>query len=174
VSGSSPTTGRTIAVAAPDQWRAPIHDHGDIKVDVSAVGPWMTMAGEADGVHVHPLYSVQYRAAPDPSRARGAAKAGRAVGRGLVDPRLHRPGRHRRGPSAAHPACSHADRVLRLDDELRCQFDDLGFDGTSAKLTERLKAGDSTASLRRSPTRCSTRSRSSDVDVADEIIDRYR
>ena len=39
-----------------------MHEHGDIKVDVSAVGPWMTtMAGEvADGVHVHPLHSVQY------------------------------------------------------------------------------------------------------------------
>ena len=46
----------------PDQWRPPLHDHGDIKVDVSAVGPWMTtMAGEvADGVHVHPLHSVHY------------------------------------------------------------------------------------------------------------------
>ncbi len=46
----------------PDQWRPPAHDHGDIKVDISAVGPWMTqMAGEvADGVHVHPLHSMQY------------------------------------------------------------------------------------------------------------------
>ena len=41
---------------------AAFHDHGDVKVDVSAVGPWMThMAGAvADGVHVHPLHSVHY------------------------------------------------------------------------------------------------------------------
>src|SRR5688572_7851729 len=46
----------------PEQWRPPAHEHGDIKVDVSAVGPWMTtMAGEiADGVHVHPLHSQRY------------------------------------------------------------------------------------------------------------------
>ena len=40
----------------PQQWMPPSHDHGDVKVDVSTVGPWMThMAGAvADGVHVHP------------------------------------------------------------------------------------------------------------------------
>ena len=68
----------------PDQWRPPIHDHGDIKVDVSAVGPWMTtMAGEvADGVHVHPLHSVHYlEQRLIPAVQAGAAKAGRVARR---------------------------------------------------------------------------------------------
>lgn len=40
----------------PAQWAPPRHPFGDVKVDVAAVGPYMTtMAGEiADGVHVHP------------------------------------------------------------------------------------------------------------------------
>ena len=59
-----------------------MHEHGDIKVDVSAVGPWMTtMAGEvADGVHVHPLHSVQYlEQRLIPAVQAGAAKAGRSA-----------------------------------------------------------------------------------------------
>ena len=107
----------------PDQWRPPMHEHGDIKVDVSAVGPWMTtMAGEvADGVHVHPLHSVQYlEQRLIPAVHAGAAKAGR-VGRRRrpVDPGVHRSGRHARRTCAAHPSGPNADRVLRLDAELR-------------------------------------------------------
>ena len=75
----------------PDQWRPPMHDHGDIKVDVSAVGPWMTtMAGEvADGVHVHPLHSVQYLEQRLIPAVHGRSGEGGAGGRGrrLVDPR---------------------------------------------------------------------------------------
>jgi probable F420-dependent oxidoreductase len=45
----------------PAAWAPRRHDYGDIKVDISAVAPWMCrMAGEvADGIHVHPLHSVQ-------------------------------------------------------------------------------------------------------------------
>ena len=82
----------------PDQWRPPMHEYGAIKVDVSAVGPWMTtMAGEvADG-------------------------EGRPLGRRHrpVDPGVHRSGRHARRTCASHPSGPNADRVLRLDAELR-------------------------------------------------------
>ncbi len=130
----------------PDQWRPPMHEHGDIKVDVSAVGPWMTtMAGEvADGVHVHPLHSVQYlEQRLVPAVRAGAAKAGRPAAD--VDLLI---------PVFIVPGDTHEDRAL-LSRRARTQigfygstrnyafqFDDLGFEGTSAKLNERLKAGD--------------------------------
>ncbi len=45
----------------PAMWAPRRHAFGDVKVDVSAVGPWMCrMAGEvADGIHVHPFHSVR-------------------------------------------------------------------------------------------------------------------
>ncbi|HEY8545822.1 MAG TPA: LLM class flavin-dependent oxidoreductase, partial [Acidimicrobiales bacterium] len=64
----------------PAQWMPPAYEHGDVKVDVSAVGPWMTrMAGAvADGVHVHPLHSMHYvRERLLPAVAEGAESAGR-------------------------------------------------------------------------------------------------
>ena len=130
----------------PDQWRPPPHDHGDIKVDVSAVGPWMTqMAGEvADGVHVHPLHSVQYlEQRLIPAVQAGAAKAGRPADD--VDLLI---------PVFIVAGDSHEERELlarRARTQIgfygstknyAFQFDDLGFEGTSAKLNERLKAGD--------------------------------
>ena len=164
----------------PDQWRPPIHDHGDIKVDVSAVGPWMTtMAGEvADGVHVHPLHSVQYlEQRLIPAVQAGAAKAGRSVAD--VDLLI---------PVFIVPGDTAEDRAL-LTRRARTQigfygstrnyafqFDDLGFDGTSAKLNERLKAGDLDGLA------ATISDEMLDAfaivgrwdDVADQIIDRYR
>jgi len=64
----------------PEQWTPPRHDHEDIKVDISAVGPIMVrVAGEvADGVHVHPMHSMPYiRNRLLPGLAEGAARAGR-------------------------------------------------------------------------------------------------
>ena len=164
----------------PDQWRPPMHEHGDIKVDVSAVGPWMTtMAGEvADGVHVHPLHSVQYlEQRLIPAVQAGAAKAGRSAAD--VDLLI---------PVFIVPGDTPEDRAL-LTRRARTQigfygstrnyafqFDDLGFDGTSAKLNERLKAGDLDGLA------ATITDEMLDVfaivgrwdDVADEIIDRYR
>src|SRR5690606_17470939 len=64
----------------PEAWSPPTHAFGDIKVDISAVGPVMTrVAGEvADGIHVHPLHSMPYLATRLlPSVAEGAATTGR-------------------------------------------------------------------------------------------------
>ena len=66
----------------PGQWRPPLHDHGDVKVDISAVGLWITRtAGEvADGVHVHPLHSAHYLEHHlVPQVTAGAARAGRTL-----------------------------------------------------------------------------------------------
>ena len=80
----------------PGMWRPPAHDHGDIKVDVSAVGPWMTrMAGEiADGVHVHPLHSMHYlEHRLEPAVAGGSCPRRSLTGsRRPPGPRVHRAG----------------------------------------------------------------------------------
>ena len=130
----------------PAQWRPPAHDHGDIKVDVSAVGPWMTtMAGEvADGVHVHPLHSAHYlehRLVPAVNA--GAAKAGRSPADvDLLIPAFIVPGDT---PEARADLARRARTQIGFYGSTKnyaFQFDDLGFDGTSALLNDRLKAGD--------------------------------
>lgn len=130
----------------PDQWRPPMHEYGDIKVDVSAVGPWMTtMAGEvADGVHVHPLHSVHYlEQRLIPAVQAGAAKAGRsAADVDLLIPVFIVPGDTHED---LEPLARRARTQIGFYGSTRnyaFQFDDLGFEGTSAKLNERLKAGD--------------------------------
>jgi probable F420-dependent oxidoreductase len=130
----------------PDQWRPPAHEHGDVKVDISAVGPWMTaMAGEvADGVHVHPLHSMQYiehRLLPN-VRA-GAERAGRdPADIDLLIPVFIVPGdTHEEQAFLAHRARTQI-AFYGSTKNYAFQFDDLGFEGTSARLNDRLKAGD--------------------------------
>jgi probable F420-dependent oxidoreductase len=130
----------------PEQWRPPMHDFGDIAVDVSAVGPSMTaMAGEvADGVHVHPLHSVHYlEERLIPAVRAGAQRAGRTLADvDLLVPVFIVPGDT---PEARAHLARRARTQIAFYGSTRnyaFQFDDLGFEGTSAKLNERLKAGD--------------------------------
>ncbi len=130
----------------PDAWAPRRHSYGDIKVDISAVGPWMCrMAGElADGIHVHPLHSPTYlRDRLLPVVAQGASSAGRSVDD--VDLII---------PVFAVPGDTAEERAPLLDrariqiafygstKNYGFQFDDLGFEGTSARLNTCLKAGD--------------------------------
>ncbi|MEI2777268.1 MAG: TIGR03617 family F420-dependent LLM class oxidoreductase [Tetrasphaera sp.] len=130
----------------PEQWRPLDHDYGQIKVDISAVGPWMTrMAGEvADGVHLHPLHSMPYiHNRLLPAVADGAARAGRSpadvdllvpvfiVAGDTVEEREFLAQRARTQIGFYGSTRNYA-----------FQFDDLGYEGTSARLGERLKAGD--------------------------------
>ena len=122
----------------PAQWAPPRHEYGDIKIDVSAVGPWMCkMAGEvADGIHVHPLHSMPYlknRLIP------AASAAGRDVD--LIVPVFAIP--------ADSPQRDELIGRARMQigfygstKNYAFQFDDLGFEGTSARMNEKLKAGD--------------------------------
>jgi probable F420-dependent oxidoreductase len=130
----------------PAQWLPPAHDHGDIKVDVSAVGPWMTrMAGAvADGVHVHPLHSVHYlRERLIPAVAEGALSAGRDPSEvDLLIPVFIVAGDT---PEERAFLAQRARTQIGFYGSTRnyaFQFDDLGFEGTSALLNDRLKAGD--------------------------------
>ncbi|MGH9134504.1 MAG: TIGR03617 family F420-dependent LLM class oxidoreductase [Ilumatobacteraceae bacterium] len=130
----------------PPQWAPARHDFDDVKVDISAVGPYMTrMAGEvADGVHVHPFHSMQYiEQRLLPAVADGAGGAGRDPS--AVDLIV---------PVFAVPGDTHEERAPLVQiaksqiafygstPNYAFQFDDLGFEGTTGRLGERLKAGD--------------------------------
>ena len=130
----------------PAAWAPRRHEFGTIKVDISAVGPWMChMAGEvADGVHVHPLHSPAYlrdRLLPDVTA--GAESVGRSLDEvDLIIPVFAVPGDT---PEERAPLLERARFQIAFYGSTKnyaFQFDDLGFEGTSARLNERLKAGD--------------------------------
>jgi probable F420-dependent oxidoreductase len=130
----------------PPAWAPRQHPHGDIKLDVSAVNPWMCrMAGEvADGIHVHPLHSMHYpRERLLPAVEEGATNAGRtAADVDLIIPVFAIPGD---SPEARAELIQRAKFQIAFYGSTKnyaFQFDDLGFDGTSARLNEKLKAGD--------------------------------
>ncbi len=130
----------------PPAWAPRKHAHGQIKVDVSAVAPWMCrMAGEvADGVHVHPLHSVQYlqnRLLPEV--AAGATRAGRDAGDvDLIVPVFAIPGDTVEERARLLERARGQIAFYGSTRNYAFQFDDLGYAGTSARLNERLKAGD--------------------------------
>lgn len=130
----------------PEAWKPRGHEFGDIKVDVSAVGPYMTaMAGEvADGIHVHPFHSVPYLDdVLAPRVAAGAAKTGRTPDAvDLIIPVFTIVGD---SDEERAPLKQYAKSQIAFYGSTKnygFQFDNLGFEGTSGRLNERLKAGD--------------------------------
>ncbi len=130
----------------PDQWSPGPLAVPDPPVDVAAVNPWMLkMAGEvANGVHVHPLNTPTYLAETVlPQLAAGAV----AAGRDRAELCLTVP---------CFTAVGDTDEELARWRELaRIQvsfygstpnyafiFDQLGFEGTTARIRERQKEGD--------------------------------
>lgn len=130
----------------PDTWSPGPIDHPDVPVLIAAVGPWMCrMAGEVtDGVHVHPLHSLTYlREKLMVDLLAGAEAAGRsredltvavpvftAVGDTEEEREaLRRRARFQIGFYGSTKAYAH-------------MFEMVGFEGTSARLNEKLKAGD--------------------------------
>lgn len=118
----------------------------DPKVDVAAVNPWMLrMAGEvADGVHVHPIGEPGYLRRHVVS---GIAEGAAAAGRSARDVDVIVPAMTIVGDTDAE---READREL-----VRAQmsfygstpnyafiWDEAGFDGTTARIREKQKAGD--------------------------------
>ncbi len=130
----------------PDAWTPPRHEFGDIKVDISAVGPYMSKAAGqvADGVHVHPLHSIDYL--DDilvPRLSEGAASASRL----LSDVDLIIPVFCIVGDTEAEQAPTKALAKQQIafygsTKNYGFQFDMLGFEGVSGQLNERMKAGD--------------------------------
>lgn len=129
----------------PADWAPKAHSH-PMKVDISAVGPhMMRVAGEvADGVHVHPLHSMPYiQNRLLPGVAEGAALAGRDVSEiDLIIPVFACPGDT---PEERAPHVARAKRQIGFygtTPNYAFQFDDLGFEGTTSKLREKMKVGD--------------------------------
>ncbi|MBX7452198.1 TIGR03617 family F420-dependent LLM class oxidoreductase [Mycolicibacterium sp. 3033] len=128
------------------QWSPGPIDVPDPKVDVAAVNPWMLrMAGEvADGIHVHPLGEPGYLARHVlPNRARGAQGAGRSADDvavivpvltivGDTDEQRHRERELVRASLSFYGSTPNYAFI----------FDEAGFEGTTARLREKQKAGD--------------------------------
>ena len=130
----------------PEQWTPPRHEHEDVKVDISAVGPIMVrVAGEvADGVHVHPMHSMHYiNNRLLPGVAEGARRAGRDPSAiDLIIPVI---------VAAGDTPEERANPILEAKTTIgfygatpnyAFQFDDLGHTGMRDKLRDCLRAGD--------------------------------
>ena len=130
----------------PEQWTPPRHEHEDVKVDISAVGPIMVrVAGEvADGVHVHPMHSMHYiNNRLLPGVAEGARRAGRDPSAiDLIIPVI---------VAAGDTPEERANPILEAKTTIgfygatpnyAFQFDDLGHTGMREKLRDCLRAGD--------------------------------
>ena len=130
----------------PRAWAPPEHEYTDIKIDIAAVGPYMCrVAGElCDGVHVHPMHSMTYvENRLLPAVAKGAAKSGRnAEDLDLIFPVFAIPGDT--AEEREHLVARARSQVAFYGStpNYAFQFDDLGFEGTTARLGEKLKAGD--------------------------------
>ncbi len=130
----------------PDQWRPPAHNFGDVKVDISSVGPVMNrVAGEvADGVHVHPMHTMHYiNNRLLPQVAQGAQRAGRNVDDiDLIVPVFAAPGDT---PAELEPLVRQARTQIAFygtTPNYSFQFDDLGFVGTTDALRGHFANGD--------------------------------
>ncbi|HEX4867155.1 MAG TPA: TIGR03617 family F420-dependent LLM class oxidoreductase [Acidimicrobiales bacterium] len=130
----------------PAEWSPRQHDYGHVLVDVSAVGPWMCeMAGAlADGVHVHPFHSMTYlHDRLLPAVAKGAEAAGRSTDDvDLIIPVFAVPGDTPEERAALVERTRFQIAFYGSTRNYAYQFDDLGFEGTSARINERMKAAD--------------------------------
>ncbi len=130
----------------PEQWTPPRHEHEDVKVDISAVGPIMVrVAGEvADGIHVHPMHSMHYiENRLLPGVAEGARRAGRdpkAVD--LIVPVIVAAGDT--PEERANPIMEAKTTIgfYGATPNYAFQFDDLGHTGLRDQLRDCLKTGD--------------------------------
>lgn len=130
----------------PKQWSPGPIAHPDVPVYVSAVNPWMLrMAGEvADGIHVHPLHSERYLdEILTPAVAAGADAAGRAsTAIRLAIPVFTIVGDTDEERQPWRDLARSQIAFYGSTKAYAFQFDLVGFDGLSARLNERLKAGD--------------------------------
>lgn len=130
----------------PKPWTPPRHDFEDIKIDISAVGPYMCrLAGElCDGVHVHPMHSMTYiekRLLPE--ICRGVETAGRNVSDvDLIIPVFAVAGDTQEERHAMLKRARTQVSFYGSTPNYAFQFDDLGYEGMTQKLGERMKAGD--------------------------------
>lgn len=130
----------------PGQWSPGAIDAPDPAIDIAAVNPWMLrMAGEvADGVHVHPLNSPTYlRETVLPNIARGATRAGREPGAvQVIVPCFTAVGDTEEERSSWREAARFQIAFYGSTPNYAFIFDQLGFEGTTARIREHQKTGD--------------------------------
>ncbi len=133
----------------PEQWSPGRHDFEDVKIDISAVGPYMTkVAGElADGIHVHPMHSMHYiENHLLPNLAKGAARAERDAGEiDLIVPVMAIPGDSPEEQASATLKAKTQIGFYGATPNYAFQFEDLGYGGMRDKLRELLRSGDTEA-----------------------------
>ncbi|MCX7619309.1 MAG: TIGR03617 family F420-dependent LLM class oxidoreductase [Acidimicrobiales bacterium] len=130
----------------PPMWSPGPIAFPDPPIDVAAVNPWMLrMAGQvADGVHVHPLNTPTYlREMVLPCLAQGVAAAGRSLGElEVIVPCFIAPGDSEEDRRQWWELARAQVAFYGSTPNYAFIFDQIGFDGTTAKLRERQKAGD--------------------------------
>lgn len=128
------------------QWSPGAIDHADPLVDIAAVNPWMLrMAGEvADGVHVHPIAEPGYIARHViPSVAAGAAKTGRSADDvALIVPVTTIVGDTDEEIARDRAAAKQMLSFYGSTPNYAFIWDEAGFEGTTARIREKQKAGD--------------------------------
>lgn len=128
------------------QWSPGPIEAPDPKVDVAAVNPWMLrMAGEvADGVHVHPIGEPGYlRRHVVPKVAEGAAAAGRSPGEvDVIVPVMTIVGDAEEERATEREWVRASMSFYGSTPNYAFIWDEAGFDGTTARIREKQKAGD--------------------------------
>jgi probable F420-dependent oxidoreductase len=128
------------------QWSPGPIDAPDPKVDIAAVNPWMLrMAGEvADGVHVHPIGEPGYIARHVlPNVAAGAAKARRPPSDiALIVPVLTIAGDSDEERDKERELVRASMSFYGSTPNYAFIWDEAGFEGTTARIREKQKAGD--------------------------------
>ncbi len=128
------------------QWSPGPIDAPDPKVDIAAVNPWMLrMAGEdADGIHLHPIAEPGYiERHVLPQRAAGAAAAGRDPNDiALILPVTTIVGDTDEEIARARAAARASLSFYGSTPNYAFVWDEAGFEGTTARIRERQKAGD--------------------------------
>ncbi|HXY63250.1 MAG TPA: TIGR03617 family F420-dependent LLM class oxidoreductase [Mycobacterium sp.] len=128
------------------QWSPGPIDVPDPKVDIAAVNPWMLrMAGEvADGVHIHPLGEPGYLTRHAlPNIAEGAAKAGRSrKDIALTVPVMTIVGDSDEERDKERELVRASMSFYGSTPNYAFIWDEAGFDGTTARIREKQKAGD--------------------------------
>ena len=128
------------------QWSPGPIDAPDPKVDIAAVNPWMLrMAGEvADGVHVHPIGEPGYLARHVmPKVAEGAKKAGRSASdMAIIVPVITIVGDTDEERDKQRESVRASMAFYGSTPNYAFIWDEAGFEGTTARIRERQKAGD--------------------------------
>ena len=128
------------------QWSPGPIDTPDPKVDIAAVNPWMLrMAGEvADGVHVHPIGEPGYIGRHVlPNVAAGAAKAGRSASDvAIVVPVMTIVGDTDEERDTQRESVRASMAFYGSTPNYAFIWDEAGFEGTTARIREKQKAGD--------------------------------